>query len=127
MTNKYQVIKKRLKIPRLSLSDEHNTMGYHSNTLLSSDEGSKKAYMPDHKKKVRLVNTKIKFVCHAEGNMNSSYQGDKLGLYISRVSTDYGSNIIGHHRNALLPNESSNKFFKPDIYMAYKPILDINQ
>ena len=73
--------------------------------------------MTDHTKKVRLVTPESKFVCHAKGIMTSRYQGRKL------VSTDYDSNIIGHHRNAILPDEGSNKVFKPDIDVAYNLIL----
>ena len=49
--------------------------------------------------------------------------GRKLGLDISRVYIDYDSNIMGHHRNAILPNEGGNKFSKPDIDMNLHLIL----
>ena len=97
------------------------------NTLLSSDEGRNNYSMPDHTKKVSLVTSENRFVCHTEGIMNSRDQGRKLGLDISRVSIDYNSNIIGHHNNMLIPDEGSNKVSKPDLDTASKPNLDITQ
>ena len=97
------------------------------NALLSSDEGRNNYSMPDHTKKVSLVTSENRFVCHTEGIMNSRYQGRKLGLDISRVSIDYNSNIIGHHNNMLIPDEGSNKVSKPDLDTASKPNLDITQ
>ena len=110
-------------------------MGYHKNTLLYSDEGNIKASNTDHTKKFSLVNLdKIslvtpgeKFVCHAQVIMNIRDQGRKLGLDISRFSTDYDSNIIGHHRNTLPPDEGNNKVSNPDIDTASKPNIDITQ
>ena len=48
-----------------------------------------------------------------------------MGLDKYRIYTDYDSSIIGLHRNYLLPDEGSNKVFKPDLDMASKPYLDI--
>ena len=67
------------------------------------------------------------FVCHAQVIMTIRDQGSKLGLDILRVSTDYDSNIIGHYRNALPPDEGSNKVSNPDNYTASKPNLGTTQ
>ena len=108
-------------------------MGYNRNTLIYSDEGRSKAYKPDHIKniilvtleKIILVTTKDKFVCHAQVIMTIRDQGIKLGFDISRISTDNDSNIIGRHRNVILPDDGSNKVSKPDIDTDYKPNIDI--
>ena len=54
-------------------------------------------------------------------------QGEKVGLYIYKISTDYGSSIKGPHRNEFLPDEGKNKNSNPDIDTASKPDLDITQ
>ena len=102
-------------------------MGYHSNTLLFSYEVRNKASMPDQTKNVGLVTPESKFFCHAGGIINRRDQGRTLGLDISRFSTDYDSNIIGHHRNTLLPDEGSNKVYNPDLGTSFKNNLDITQ
>ena len=58
--------------------------------------------------------------------MTSKNQGRKLELDIYRISTYHHSNIIGHHRNALLPDEEVYKVSNPGLYMDSKPNLDIN-
>ena len=40
---------------------------------------------------------------------------------------DLDYNIIGCHKNALLPDEGINKISKPDLYTVSKPNLDITQ
>ena len=40
---------------------------------------------------------------------------------------DLDYNIIGCHKNALLPNEGINKISKPDIYTVSKLNIDITQ
>ena len=109
------------------MSYETNPIVCQQNMLLYFDEGVNKASIPYHTKKVSLVTPESKFVCNAEGILTSREQGRKLGLDISRVSTYYYSNIIGHQRNALLPDEENNKFLKPYIYTAYKNNLEITQ
>ena len=59
--------------------------------------------------------------------MTSRDQGRKLRLDIYRIFTDHNSNITGHHRNTLLPDEGSNKVSKTDLDTASKPNLDITQ
>ena len=54
-------------------------------------------------------------------------QGRKLGLDISRAYTYYDSNVIGHHRKVLLPDEGSNNVSKPDLDNDSKPNIDITQ
>ena len=128
MINKYQERKEGLETSRVFPSDGPNTMGYYSNTLISSDKGKSKAYNPDHTKnislatldKTSLVNPKEKFVCHVQVIMTIRDQGRRLGLDISTISPDCYYNIICHHRNALLPDEGSNKVPKPDLNMASK-------
>ena len=80
-------------------------MGYHRNPLLYSNEGGGKASKPGHIKKIILVTPEGKSVCHAHVIMAIRYQGRKLGLDISIISTYYYSNVIGCHSNALLPDE----------------------
>ena len=60
--------------------------------------------MPDHTKKVSLVTPERKSVCYSEGVITSREQKRNLLLDISRVFTDYYPNIIGQHRNAVLPD-----------------------
>ena len=58
-------------------------MGYHRNTLLSSDEGNIMSSKPDHTEKIFLVNlenislltTDDKLVCHAQDITTVRYQG----------------------------------------------------
>ena len=50
-----------------------------------------------------------------------------MGLDISRIFTDHDFNIIGHHRNSLLPDEWINKVSNPDIDTASKPNFYITQ
>ena len=50
-----------------------------------------------------------------------------MGLEISRISTNYDSNIICIHRNALLPDEGKNSFSRTDLDTSSKPDLDITQ
>ena len=83
--------------------------------------------MPDHTKKVILVTPESKFVCCAEGIMNRRDQGRKLVLEISKVSTDYDSNVIYHHRNALPTVEGSDNVSNSDLDMVYKPNIGIIQ
>ena len=97
--------------------DEPNFMGYHRNTLIYSYEGRSKYYKPDNNKnislftteKIGLVTSEDKFVCNVQVIMIIRYQGRKLGLDISRISTDHYSHIIGRYSNALLPDKGSNK------------------
>ena len=92
-------------------------MGYHRNTLLSSNEDRSKAYNPYNTKKISLftpeniglVTPGENFVCNVQIIMTSRYQGRKLGLDISRISTDHYSHIIGRYSNALLPDKGGNK------------------
>ena len=51
----YSVVPNQYKTYRVYPSVEPNTMGYHRNMLLSSDESNIKAYKPEHTKKIRLV------------------------------------------------------------------------
>ena len=125
--NKGQGRKEGLEITEGSSSDEPNTMGCHRTTLLSSGKERNNDYMTDHTKKVRLVTPESKFVFHAEVIMTSRYQGRKLGLDIFRISTYNDSDIIGHLRNTLLPDEGGNKVFKPDIDTASKPNIGITK
>ena len=56
-----------LETSRFAPSDEPNTMDYHRNTLLYSDEGNIKASNTDHTKKFSLVNLdKISLVTPGE-------------------------------------------------------------
>ena len=88
MINKYQNKKEGLKTSRVSPSDEPNPVGYHSNTLPSSDEFRLKSYKPDHnnnislvtRENIRLVTTGEDFVCNAQVIVTSRYQGGKLVL-----------------------------------------------
>ena len=100
-------------------------MGHHSNTLLYYDEGINKAYNTNNIKNISVVTTEDNFVCHAQVIMTIRDQGSELVIDIYRIYTDYDSSIIGLHRNYLLPDEGSNKVFKPDLDMASKPYLDI--
>ena len=100
-------------------------MGHQRNTLLSSDEGINKAYNPDHIKNNSLVTTEDKFVCYAQVIMTIRDQGGKLVIGIYRIYKKYDSNIIGLHRNYLLPDEGSNKVSKPELDMASKPYIKI--
>ena len=50
-----------------------------------------------------------------------------MGLDISRISTYRDYNIIGYHRNVILPDEESNNFSKPGLDTTFKPNLDITQ
>ena len=110
-------------------------MGYQGNKLHSSDEGRSKYSKTKHTKNIILVNSekiisithKEKVVCHAQFIMNCRYQGRKLGLDISRVSTYYNSNIIGHQNNVLPSDEGSNKVSNTDIDMDSKPNISITQ
>ena len=102
-------------------------MGHHRNTLLYSYEGRNKAFNNDHTNNINLVNPEEKFVCHAQVIMTRRNQGGKLVLNISIISTDYDSNIIGRHRNTLLPDEGSNMVSKPYLNTASKTDIDITQ
>ena len=101
-----------LETYRVSTNDEPNPMSYHRNTLLSSDKGRSKASNPDNTNNISLVTSddislftpEDRFVWHAQFITTSRYRGRKLGLDISRISTDHNSNIIGCHRNKLLPD-----------------------
>ena len=79
MIKKDQEIKEGIETSRVSSSDGPNSMGYHRNTLLYSDEGKSKAYKPDKNKKIILVNPENKFLFHAQVIMNSRDQGRNLG------------------------------------------------
>ena len=125
--NKNQGRKERIEIPRVSLSGEPNTMAYHRNTLIYSNEGMNKASNTDQNIKVRLVNPESKFVCHDGGITTSRDQVRKLGLDISRVSTFYDSNIIGHYRNVILPDGESDKVSKTYLDTDSKPNIDITK
>ena len=119
----------------MSQSDEPNTMECHSNILLYSDEGLIKASNTDHTKniilvppeKISFVSPEDKFVCNAQVIMAKRGQGRKLGLDTSRIFIDYDSNIIGRHRNTLLPVEGSNKVSKPGLDTASKYNLETTQ
>ena len=50
-----------------------------------------------------------------------------MGLDISKIYTDHDSNIIGCHRNALLPDEGSNTVYNPYLDTASKPNLGITK
>ena len=70
--NNDQSRKGGLEIPRVSSSDEPNTIGYHRNTSIYSDEGWSNDSQPDHTKKIslvtpekiRLVTPEEEFFCH---------------------------------------------------------------
>ena len=127
MINKYMGRKEGLEISTVSPSDEPNSMYHHRKKSLSYDKGRNKSFHPDHDKKIILVNPEDKSVYHAQVITTSRYQGRKMGLGISRVSTDYDSEIIGLHRKSLLPDEGRNKSSKSDIDMASKPYLGITK
>ena len=84
-------------------------MCYHTNTLMYYDEGGSKSSNSYHTKKITLVILEDKFVCHDQVIMTSKYQRRKLRLDIYRIYTYHDSDIIGCHRNALLPDEGINK------------------
>ena len=127
MINKDQDRKELLKTFRVSPSDEPNPMGYHINTLLSSDNVRSKNYNPDHTKNISLVIPEDKFIFHAQVIMTSRDQEGGLGLDISMISTDHDFNIISRHRNVLITDEGSNNVSKPDLDTASEPNLDITQ
>ena len=56
---------------------------------------------------------------------SSVIMGGELGPEISRIYTDRDSDITGRHRNALLPDEGGNKFYKLDIDTSSKINIDI--
>ena len=58
--NKDQGIKEGLEISMVYPSYEPNTMGYHRNTLIYSDEGRSKVSNTNHTKNIRLVNSEEK-------------------------------------------------------------------
>ena len=124
-----------LEIPRIYSSDETNPMGFRRKILLCSEEGRSYDSKPDHNKNnilftpenISLVPPEEILVCHSQGIITNRYQGRKLVLDVSRVSADHYSNIIGHHRNALLHDEVSNKFYKPDPDTASKPNIAFAQ
>ena len=64
--NKDQGRKEGLAISKVFTSDEPYCMCNHRNILLSSDEGSNKAYNIDNTKKISLFVPKDKFVCLAQ-------------------------------------------------------------
>ena len=67
------------------------------------------------------------FVCHAQVIVSSRDQGIKLGIDISIIFIDYYSNVIDRHRNAFFTDEERNKASNPDLYMASKTDIEINQ
>ena len=58
--NKDQGIKEGLEISMVYPSYEPNTMGYHRNTLIYSDEGRSKVSNTNHTKNIILVNSEEK-------------------------------------------------------------------
>ena len=112
--------------------DEPNFMGYHRNTLISSDKSRNKASNPYHTKDIRLVTpekivlfTPEENVCwRAQVIMTSRNQARKLGPEISRISTYHDSNIIACHRNVLLPDEGINEVSNTDPDTSFTPNND---
>ena len=78
-------------------------------------------------KNIISVTTEKCFVSHAQVVVTKRDKGRKVKLDISRVSTNYDSNTIGPHSNALLPDEESNKTSNTDIDTASKPYLHTTQ
>ena len=126
MINKYQGRNEGLKIWMVFPSDEPNPMGHNRNMLLYSYEGSNKVSDPGYTKKMILLYYKEVFVYNAQVIVTSRDKERKLGLYISRISTDFYSNIIGRHRNKLLPDKGRNTISKIDPDKSSKPDLGIN-
>ena len=74
--------------------------------------------------KIISVNNPENFVCHIQVIMTNMDQGRKVGVDISRIYTDYDSNIIGPHMNTILTDEGRNKDSNTGLDKYSKPDID---